>query len=107
MPAPQAPAVLLDRRGTIEDDALGERLIVLKKEHDRLVEELLTEREAEDLLRAAHEDRALLDEGRLVSVAAGVAAVARRWRAGFLFLGDQSRAHLTPVELVHRDGCTS
>ena len=80
-------------RRTVEDDALGEALVMLEEEEDTLVEELLAQREAVLLLRAAKQDRALLDERRLVHEASGGL---RLLSCG---LRNQARAHLAPVEV--------
>ena len=91
MPAPDAPAVDLERRGSIQDDALGEVLVVLEKQEHALVKELLPEREAVLLLRAAEQDRTLLDERGLVDEAG------RRLLA--CGLSNELCSHLAPVHI--------
>jgi hypothetical protein len=93
MPAPDPPAVQLQRRRPVEDDALCKALVVLKQEEDALVKKLLPQREAVLLLRAAEQDRALLDQRRLVHEASGGRLLACR-------LGNEPRSHLAPVGVV-------
>mmetsp|Transcript_5519 Transcript_5519/g.22897 ORF Transcript_5519/g.22897 Transcript_5519/m.22897 type:complete len:402 (-) Transcript_5519:121-1326(-) len=63
---PDLPAVQSPARGSVDDEALGELVVVLHEDDDALVEVLLPQREAERLLEPAEQDRALLEEGRLV-----------------------------------------
>ena len=85
------PAVDLERRGSIQDDALGEVLVVLEKQEHALVKELLPEREAVLLLRAAKQDRTLLDERGLIDEAG------RRLLA--CGLSNELCSHLAPVHI--------
>ena len=68
--APHAPAIHHHCAGPIENNTLGEGVVVLQEKQDALVEKLLPQREAKVLLCAAEQNRALLDERRLVRVAA-------------------------------------
>ena len=77
VPAPEAPAILRERTRAVEDDALGEGLVMLQQQQHALMKELLAEREAKFHLGAAEQHRALLDEWRLVDEAALVAARGR------------------------------
>ena len=67
---PWPPPLDLERARPVEYDALGEALVVLQQQHHALVKELLAKREAKLHLGPAEENRALLDERRLVHVAA-------------------------------------
>ena len=98
-PKPHAPAVELVGARSVQDNALCETVVVLKEEHNRLVEVLLPQSEAKLLLRSAQDDAALLDQGGFVHEPAGLARCTRTPR----LLLDKLGPHLSPVH-VRRAG---
>ena len=93
---PNAEAVELIGARAVDDDALGEALVVLQQQHDALLKVLLPERKTELLFCPPKDDTALLENRALVDKPFVLWAL-----TSFRFLlSDKACAHLAPVNVL-------